>query len=134
MDKLDIHILRALMQGNTLFPSRPGLHLSFRALAKALAVSEGTIRNRVESMSASGLIAGETVFVNPALLGLTCGTYGFQVSSEVSKRDVIEQLKLLDDVTIIQNHHGSFIGTTFLYESEEELQRKIRSVQQSSAF
>jgi len=124
LDRLDIHILRAMTQGNTLFPGVPGLRMSFRAIAKSLQVSEGTIRMRVGKMSASGVIAGETVFVNPSLLGLTCGVYGFQVSTTVPKKEVLDSLKLVDGIVIIQNHHGSFIGTTFVYESKEELQEK----------
>lgn len=125
LDELDIQILRALMQGRTMLPSRPGLGLSFRAIAKSLAVSEGTIRNRIETMSSSGLIRGSTVFVNPKLLGLTCGTYGFQVSEKFEKKKVIEQLKLVEGMVIIQNHHGSYLGLAFMYENDDALQKKI---------
>lgn len=125
LDRLDIHILRGLTQGQTVLPSRPGVSLSFRALARKLSVSEGTVRKRVESMSSSGLLKGATVILNPSLLRLTLGTYGFVVSLELVKKEVIEQLKLIEGMMIIQNHHSNFIGLLFFYEDEKELEKKL---------
>ncbi len=125
MDKLDIRIIRRLAQAQTVLPLRPGVGLSFRALARNLGVSEGTIRKRVHSMSASGLIKGTAVIPNPLLLGVAQGTYGFDVSSSVPKREVIERLKLVEGVFVIQNHLGSFVGVVFVYENDIELQTKL---------
>lgn len=125
LDKLDIRILRGLTQGLTVFSMRPGVKLSFRAIARDLAVSEGTVRKRIEGMSSSGLIAGETVFLNPSLLGLTWGAYGLDVSPAIPKKQVIERLKLIEGVIIIQNHHGSFMGIIFVYENEGQLRKKL---------
>lgn len=108
--------------------------MSYRAVARKLGVSDGTVRRRVEVMASSGIITGSTIFLNPSILGLTCGTFGTPVSTNVTKRNVIEQLRLIDGTVIIQNHHGDFVGVVFLYDDDRELQRKLnlfRSLTQS---
>lgn len=76
-------------------------------------------------MTSSGIVSGATVFLNPTILGLTFGAYGLQVSDQVVKKQVIEQLKLFEGMVVIQNHHGNFLGILFLYEGEQELKKRL---------
>ncbi len=104
---------------------RPGVRTSFRAIARELAVSEGTVRNRIEKMRASGFLRGSTVIPNPGLLGISHGAYTLEASSSLPKQGVIERLRLIDGVWIIQDYHSGLVGIAFAFESEQSLQRKL---------
>ena len=59
------------------------------------------------------------MLANPRRVGLSMGAYGFEVPLALNKRKVIEQLRRVEGVYAIQNHHGRFVGTLFLYRAEE---------------
>jgi DNA-binding Lrp family transcriptional regulator len=125
LDRLDIQILRQLYQGEPLYPFRPELRIPFKKLARRFDVSEGTVRNRVGRMLASGILRGFSVLANPTLVGLYMGAFGLDVSNALKKDDVINKLKLIDGIWAIQNHHGSFLGLMFVYEDEENLLKRL---------
>lgn len=131
LDRLDVHILRALLQGHPIQPFRRDVKVSHRGLARNLSVSEGTIRNRIGKMVSSGILSGSSVMVNPSLLGLCMGAYGLDVSPSLRKQDIIDRLKLIDGVFGIQDHHGTHLGILFLYE-EADLQKRVSLFLKSS--
>lgn len=98
---------------------------SFRSIAKKLKVSEGTVRNRVRRMCASGFLAGRTVIANPALLGLAMGVYSLHVSPMRSKQGSIDELRLVDGVISIRDHHGAHLSILFVYDNERTLRRRL---------
>ncbi|MDA4129900.1 MAG: AsnC family transcriptional regulator [Thaumarchaeota archaeon] len=126
MDSLDIRILRELSQDVALLPGRPGIRVSYWALSRTLSVSEGTIRNRLRKMRSSGLILGSRKFPNPALLDLRWAAYGMDASNNIPKRDVIDTLRLVDGVLVVQNHHSNFVGIIFVYEDQDALTRILK--------
>ena len=125
MDSLDILILRELTQAQSVLPAKPGLQSSYRNIAKKLATSAGTVRNRIKNLHASGVLVGSSVYANPNLLGLKVGAYALDTSTSLPKRDVVGKLKLVDGVLFIQNFHGSLIGLAFAYENERNLQKEL---------
>jgi len=97
----------------------------YRELARKFGVSEGTIRNRFDHMRSTGLLTGSIVHPNPCLLGVMMGAYGLEVSQALPKADVVNKLKLVGGVLVIQNHHGNFVGIVFLYEDDRLLKKKL---------
>jgi DNA-binding Lrp family transcriptional regulator len=125
LDKLDIFILRELTQAQSLLPAKPGLRSSYREIARKLGVSPGTVRNRINNMYASGTLMGSSVYPNPRILGLKVGAYAVEVSSSLTKKDVIEKLKIVKGMLFIQNFHGRLLGIAFVYENEQSRQKKL---------
>ncbi len=99
--------------------------MSFRTIGKKLGVSEGTIRKRSREMYASGLVKGSTIFPNPRLFGLMTSVYSLDVSSSFPKSEMIERLRFVDGVIMIDNFHGSFLSVIFVYRSNRELLNKL---------
>jgi DNA-binding Lrp family transcriptional regulator len=128
MDDLDVHILRELTQANSVLPARPGLRASYRNIARALAVSPGTVRNRIGRMYTSGVLTGSSVYVNPNLLGLEAGAYAVEVSPRHRKREVIGHLRELEGVYFLQNFRGSLLGVTFVYPDAESRERTLEEI------
>jgi DNA-binding Lrp family transcriptional regulator len=128
MDELDVRILRELTQASTVLPARPGLRASYRNIARGLAVSPGTVRNRVNRMYSSGVLTGSSVYANPNLLGLDAGAYALEVSPQRPKREVVDRLRNLEGVFFIQNFRGSFVGIAFVYEGEAARAAKLAAI------
>ncbi|MBI3859507.1 MAG: Lrp/AsnC family transcriptional regulator [Thaumarchaeota archaeon] len=125
LDRLDIRILKELAQGEPFYPSRPGAKFSYRAVGKRLGISEGTVRNRLGAMSASGFLKGYKVFPNPNLLGLTMAGYGIDASSSASKREVVDRLKRIEDVVVVADYLSNYVGIVFVYATERSRQEKL---------
>lgn len=126
MDKLDLAILRALTaEGPPMTILRPRGRSSFRAIARRLSVSEGTIRNRIRRMVESGFLVGSRVVVNPGLLGLSVGAYCADVRTGESKAEVVERLSLLEGVVGLQDFHGNHVAVVFVYLGEHALRRRL---------
>ena len=128
MDDLDARILRELNQEHSVLPARPGFRASYRKLARALEVSPGTIRNRVNRMFAAGVLTGSSVYANPNLLGLEAGAYAVEVAPGHRKREVVDRLRALEGVYFLQNFRGNLLGLTFVYPDEASRERTIEEV------
>lgn len=125
MDATDLRIVRALSRGREFVNMRPGARVSVRGVARELRLPEASVRRRIDKMRSGGLLSRMTVYVNPSLLGLTYGVYGFNVPASVSKHEVVERIRLVDGVTGIDSYHGRYGFLTFLFEEEEDRRRKL---------
>lgn len=123
MDRLDVAVIRELLQGSPTSPTRPEIRLSFRAVARRLQVSEGTVRARAKNLIDSGFIRGWAVHPNPNLLGLSERVLLVE-ASERPKRAAVEKLLLVEGTVLLVNYHGSAVGIIFFYTDEKSLQRK----------
>jgi len=132
LDKLDVHLLRQLLQGPALLPLTPNFRRSFRAIARALAVDEDTVRNRVKRLQRVGFIQNWSIMLNPNLLGLHQSTVQFDVPSTVSKSELISRLKLVPDVFMIINWYGSPIAVIFAYDTDYSMTNKIALIENLS--
>ncbi len=116
--------MRALTQGRGFF-MRPGARVSVRAVASELRLAEASVRRRIDKLRSGGLLSRFIVYVNPSLMGLTYGMYAFSVPASVSKRELVERLRLVDGVTGVDSYHGRYAMLTFLFEDEEDRRRKL---------
>jgi DNA-binding Lrp family transcriptional regulator len=130
LDALDIQILRELTQGHTLWPARPGLATSYRAIARTLRASPGTVRNHIARMIESGFLQGISVYPNPTLLGLHAGSYAVETSPTRSKDETIDRLSRIDDVLFLEDFRGPLIGMGLAYPDEPSLRITLRKIDQ----
>ena len=128
MDKLDVAVIRELLQGLPTSPTRPGIRLSFRAVARRLGVPEGAVRARARRLVDSGFIRGWAVHPNPNLLGLNERVLLVE-ASRGSERDTVEKLMLIEGTVLLVNYHGNAMGVIFFYKDEKSLQRKTDLVE-----
>jgi DNA-binding Lrp family transcriptional regulator len=128
MDSLDTRILRELTQATGVVPARPGLSASYRTIGRALRVSPGTVRNRVNRMRLSGVLTGSSVYANPSLLGLEASAYALEVAPDRTKADVVEQLRGLEGMLFIQNFRGSLLGLAFVHADAASRKRVVEAI------
>ncbi|HYA70411.1 MAG TPA: AsnC family transcriptional regulator [Thermoplasmata archaeon] len=128
MDDLDVQILRELNQASGVLPGRPGFRASYREIARAVSVSPGTARNRINRLYASGVLTGSSVYANPSVLGLEAGAYAVEVSHSHRKRDVINRLRALEGVYFIQNFRGTLVGVAFVYPDTVAREQTLESI------
>jgi len=128
MDELDVRILRELTQANSVVPARAGLRTSYRTVAHALAVSPGTVRNRINRMYAGGVLTGTSVYANPNLLGLAAGAYAVEVATLGRKQEVVNLLRDLEGVFFIQNFRGSLLGIAFVYPDSQTPEETLAAI------
>jgi DNA-binding Lrp family transcriptional regulator len=132
MDRLDIRIVRELMQAHTLWPARPGLISSYRYIARQLGVSPGTVRNRIREMLRTGFLQGTIVFANPSLLGLLSGSYAIEVPSDHPKAEVVDRLGRIERVVFFEDFRGPLLGIGLVYEDERTLERLLARIRRVS--
>jgi len=130
MDELDTRILRELTQATGVFPARAGFRASNRAIARALHVSPGTVRNRIHRMSAAGVLTGSSVYANPNLLGLESAAYAVEVSPGRKKGEVVDRLRGLEEIYFIQNFRGNFLGLAFVFSDEPSRAKTVEEIHQ----
>ncbi len=123
LDTLDVKILRQSMQGRAMSPLDPDFRRSYRAMARAVGVDEGTVRNRVRRFRETGFLQAWMCHPNPRLWGAGSAITWFDVPQAVSKDDLVEQLKLVPGVYVIARCFGTLLAAAFLYEDERSLRR-----------
>lgn len=124
MDKLDIAIIRELFQGKPTSPTRPEIKLSYRAVAKRLHSSEGTVRTRARKLVDSGFIRGWVIHPNLNTMGLRECVLLVDAGGG-PKGSVVERLGLIEGTVLLVNYHGTGIGMVFIYKDEKSLRRKL---------
>lgn len=118
-----------------LFHSKPRLlpgadiRRSYRDIAKALGVDEDTVRNRVEGMQKSGFLRGFYVIPNPNLVGVKILQAWFDVPPNRSKKDVIEQVKRVPNVTTIVDCYGQAFYAYVAGDSDPFLQKSVALIE-----
>ncbi len=130
LDKLDIKILRELVQGEA-YPYQTDFRRSFREIGKKFQVDEDTVKNRVERLRKLGLWEGSWLLVNPKLMGLSNASLAFDVPPE-SKDELIPKLRLIEDVRTIRNYYGSLITVQLYCESEQSIKKRIELISRIS--
>ncbi|MDE1820440.1 MAG: Lrp/AsnC family transcriptional regulator [Euryarchaeota archaeon] len=130
MDRLDIRLLRELVQGGTIWPANPKLTSSHRTLARKLGVSAGTVRNRVLRMTRAGFLQGIRVYVNPSALGLVSGSYTLQTPQGPRRHQVIERLSEVAGVVFFENFHGPLLGLGLVAVDDAGMQHLLSEIDQ----
>lgn len=125
MDRLDVRIIRGFMQGHplhTIYPSRPSIRPGFRALSQELAVSESTVRDRFQKLS--GFLAGWSLMLNPGLVGEKIGALELEIPEGASKDEILERLRLVEEVFLIVRFSGPRAAVAFFYPDDVPLERR----------
>ncbi len=131
MDNLDVRIFRELFQGEHLFPY-PRDVKSYRLIVERLKVAEGTVRARIERLYRTGFIKGWRLLVNPHLLGFTAIALGFDVPRSTLKHDLVEKLRSIPGMLVINSYHGSFLALHFYCEDDQSLNMTLELISKLS--
>lgn len=129
MDRLDLALIRELMQGSPGFAVLPaGTASSLRGISRRLGVSEGTIRNRLRALRRSGFFEGFRLIPNPELLGLEMGAFSVIFSHNASREAATDRLSETEGFVVVQEHYGAQFGGIFLSEGNQGRERVLRLV------
>lgn len=127
MDRLDVRILRELLQGEGT-PLQPEFRRSFRAISKRLHIDEDTVRNRVRRFEDTGLVRDWHLVVNPHFLNQEDVGAWFDVSPAVSMEDLVARLQLLEGMLIIIPMYTNAVGLIMRHR-RASLERQLELVQ-----
>jgi DNA-binding Lrp family transcriptional regulator len=128
MDKLDIKIIRELLQPTPFVTSREGQRGSYRAMGKKLGASDGVVAKRVDRLLRSGLIKGFPLLLNTDLLGLKVGALLLNVEASTPRKELAEKLSLVDGLFIVQTHLFGSVGISFYYSDNESFEKKAELI------
>lgn len=136
LDKLDVRLVREFFQGEpilTMFPMRETPKPSVALLARKIGVSESAIRARIRKIEKFIPPSRGTLIVNPQLFGEKHGILVFDVSESAQKEKVIDELRLIDDMLIVNDYSGSLAIAIFFYSDASSLERKIDLISKISS-
>ena len=122
MDRLDARILGVLLAGD---PASPSFRPPFRSVARKLGVDENTVRKRLAKLRRSGFLREWLVAVNPTLLGQRVALVWLQVGRAARKAELLQQLALVDGVSLVLNYFGPALGLQIYYPDERALDRRL---------
>ena len=95
--------------------------LPFKDIARALSVSEGTVRNRVQWMKEAGMLKIVALADPRAIKYKSDAMIGVKVSNRFSPQKIADRLSALDDVVYIVWVSGRFdLLVEVVCESEED--------------
>ncbi|MDG6905124.1 MAG: Lrp/AsnC family transcriptional regulator [Nitrososphaerota archaeon] len=132
MDKLDVALLRELIQGGqSLVPFSQDIRQPYGPISDRLGVSEVTVRNRIAEIEKSGVIEGWSVALNPELIGLKLCRVRIALApdSNLSRhRDEIDKIKLVEGVLELSEYFGGAIKIHIYYDTDEALKRRLELI------
>jgi DNA-binding Lrp family transcriptional regulator len=131
VDKLDIMILRELIDVPAASPAQTDIRKSLRKVAEKLGFSESAVRERVTRFRESGLLKGWIPFFNPSLFGLRVSGIWFDVNAS-SKEALLKKLQLMHGVMGIVNFFGSRVAMLVVYETTGAFRRELELIQRIS--
>jgi DNA-binding Lrp family transcriptional regulator len=92
-------------------------------------IDEDTVRSRVKRLEQIGFIRSWHIHPNPHVLGTKETAIWFDVSSSVSKAELIGKIRLMPNVLMIINEYGSHLAIIFFYEDEFSLRKTAALIQ-----
>lgn len=123
LDELDVLILRNLLARP---PQEVGIRKPLSAIARVLGVDEATVRTRLNKWSERGLLVGWGALLNPSLVGLRASSLRFELPEKYSKREAIEQLRLLEGVWEIRDYFGRWLHVGVFYDESDTIENMTR--------
>lgn len=126
LDALDIGILRTMGVDPYGRPPQGPDALKPGTIARALGVTPETVRERVQRMEASGLIAGYQAFVNLGHLGLRGQSFLFRLPDEDRRRAVVPALEPVEGLLGVHAFLGSDVCLDLSYRSDADLARRLQ--------
>ena len=133
MDKLDVKIVRELLQGDSvmsIWAARASARPALSALSRKLGVTENTVRERHRKLSR--FVSGWTLMPNPGLYGEKCANLSFDVPNRASKERILDHLRLIEDVVVMGSYVGPKMDAIFYYRDEAGASKKVDLIKQIS--
>lgn len=130
MDALDIAILRTMGVDPYARPPQGPDALKPGAIAKAIGVTPETVRERVQRMEASGLIAGYQAYPNLRHLGLEAGSYLFDLGDEHRRTRVVPALAPVDGILAVHSFMGPEVCVDLSFATPAERSRRLQVLSQ----
>jgi DNA-binding Lrp family transcriptional regulator len=127
-DKLDIKIIRELLQPTPFVTTREGQRGSFRSMSRKLRVSDGVVAKRMERLVRSGFIKGFPLLLNTDLLGLKVGALLLDVKASTPRKELAEKLSLVEGLFVVQTHLFGSVGISFYYRDDESFEKKAELI------
>lgn len=127
LDRLDIRVMRELLQGQYVYPLNPDFRGSYRKIARKVGAGKDVVRNRIARLH-EDLIDEWHLFINPNLLGLDTLAVWLDVPPSVPKGPLLEKLKLMERIFLILNFFGSKLGVVMLCESETAARKRVELI------
>lgn len=124
-DDLDIQIIKALASPHSF---QWDVRISNAHVAKGLDVDEETVRNRLRHMKESGFLQGWELAINPIILDREAAIVELQVDDPKTKLRAISELKLMENVTIIENFYGKELAVHIMFGKEDTLIRQVKLI------
>jgi DNA-binding Lrp family transcriptional regulator len=87
-----------------------------------------TVRRRIVKWTRSGFLKGSVLVLNPELFNLRMGMLTLDASPSIPKTDIINRLRMLGYIFVINTHVGNWVGLAFLYNSEESRKTRIELI------
>jgi len=128
MDKLDIKIIRELVQPTPFVTLREGQRRSFRSMSRKLGASDGVVAKRVDRLVLSGFIKGFPLMLNTNLLGLKVGALILELKASTPMKELAEKLSLVDGLFVVQTYLFGSVGVTFYYRDDESFEKKAELI------
>ncbi len=134
MDRLDVHIIRALYQPQPVPPFGPVATRTFEIVSKQLGISRETVRARVNRLHSSGVLLNPKLHLNPNIVGMHAWALGFDVPNQTpeSKRQIVSLLRSIENTLLVFNFVGSFVGMMFYCGDENSLKSKMELIKRIS--
>ena len=126
MDQLDFKIFRILgfrSHGNEAGDFN---RLNPWVIAKRLQVDGNTVKARLAKMKKSGFIRYFQIYPNYRLLGISGGSYLFELDDPERKNAMINQCALVDGTTAITNFVGNEFCIDFTYRDPKDESRRLK--------
>lgn len=125
LDETDIAIIRAFYGDAHFYSARSEIRESISRISKRLDIAESTVRKRVGRYMKSGFVTGWNFILNPTITGESVAQVRLDILPPSAKDDVLQKLKLIEDVWIVTRYHENVVGVGVYYRGAESLRKKV---------
>lgn len=130
MDELDIKILRELVADVSRRSLQSDIRKSYAIISKKLGTTENTVRNRVDSLYAAGIILGWKLGINPTVFGYETSFLFFDATSAGEKDEVLRKFRSIPGVLWIVDYFGNTAGVLIAHKDGRALAKELQPVHQ----
>lgn len=91
-----------------------------------MGIGKETVRSKLKKAFEAGFLLGWNLMINPALIGRKSKVVLFDFEGAKRKGSIISQIRLIEGVVLIVDYLDGGLRLLLFYETEEELDRKIK--------
>jgi DNA-binding Lrp family transcriptional regulator len=129
----DLQILRSYMREAGVPWALSRARRPFRAMARDVGISEGTVWSRIKVLRKMKVLRGWNTMVNPSLAGMKVSAILLETSAEKSKAEIVERIGETDGVLNLVNFVGDDIAVQVCHRDEESLAEITRTISRLGA-